>query len=426
MLKYLIEVTRNTLPLAILFPVFYAVALRIWGSGNPPQPDRADKMKRWIRRGVFCGVAAALVLAVLRLTTRWVTREYYDLWVLLPTLGAEALLLLDLAAVGLLPRSRIARILSLGLAFCLSALWFAYSIPNLFLFPFEFSAASDTTLNTDFMYKGIGYLLALGLIVLTAVMAGEVFRGLPRGWSLFLMVLSILGIGSRQMLSILQILLGRNLIPRPSWLMAIVMPLLDKENVFLYFPMAFVAFGAFLLVLYSKRAPIEGDNPAKVRKIKAHLKSQVRYSAVLSCGLLLALLSVTVGEALNNRTIELSPPLPMPVTDGRILIPLEQVDDRRLHRFVHKAPDGIDVRYIVIRKSDVAYGVGLDACDICGPSGYYDRGGQVICILCDVVMNISTIGFSGGCNPVPLKYSIERGFLVIEAADLEVESRRFR
>jgi uncharacterized membrane protein len=41
-------------------------------------------------------------------------------------------------------------------------------------------------------------------------------------------------------------------------------------------------------------------------------------------------------------------------------------------------------------------------------------------------MNIATIGFPGGCNPVPLKYGTSDGGLVIAAKDLENERRRFR
>ena len=84
------------------------------------------------------------------------------------------------------------------------------------------------------------------------------------------------------------------------------------------------------------------------------------------------------------------------------------------------------VRFIIIRKGETAYGVGLDACDICGPSGYYQRKDQVICKLCDVVMNKSTIGFPGGCNPVPLKFSVGEGNLYIKAADLDAEEKRFQ
>lgn len=38
--------------------------------------------------------------------------------------------------------------------------------------------------------------------------------------------------------------------------------------------------------------------------------------------------------------------------------------------------------------------------------GYYERNDDVVCKRCDVVMNKSTIGFKGGCNPVPFEYEI--------------------
>jgi uncharacterized membrane protein len=84
------------------------------------------------------------------------------------------------------------------------------------------------------------------------------------------------------------------------------------------------------------------------------------------------------------------------------------------------------VRFIVILKKAASYGVGLDACDICGPTGYYERDDEVICKLCDVVMNKATIGFKGGCNPVPLAYTLVDGRLVIRTEDLEREKGRFK
>jgi uncharacterized membrane protein len=101
------------------------------------------------------------------------------------------------------------------------------------------------------------------------------------------------------------------------------------------------------------------------------------------------------------------------------------VNDGHLHRFAYDTPSGVETRFIVIKKSETSYGVGLDACDICGATGYYERKGDVICKLCDVVMNTSTIGFSGGCNPVPLEYVVREGNMVVNTEDLEKEESRF-
>jgi uncharacterized membrane protein len=84
------------------------------------------------------------------------------------------------------------------------------------------------------------------------------------------------------------------------------------------------------------------------------------------------------------------------------------------------------VRFIVIKKNETSFGVGLDACDICGPTGYYERKDEVICMLCDVVMNKNTIGFKGGCNPVPLAFTIREGSLVVRCEDLDNERGRFK
>lgn len=84
------------------------------------------------------------------------------------------------------------------------------------------------------------------------------------------------------------------------------------------------------------------------------------------------------------------------------------------------------MRFIVIQKGGSAYGVGLDACEICGPTGYIEKDGQVICRLCDVMMNKATIGMRGGCNPVPLKYTVENGQLYVMQNELEQERKRFQ
>jgi uncharacterized membrane protein len=147
---------------------------------------------------------------------------------------------------------------------------------------------------------------------------------------------------------------------------------------------------------------------------------------VIAAGYVIAVLCLTVIKKYNEQGVVLSPAEPMSVAGDEIVIPIEKIEDGRLHRYNYLAGDDIEMRFIVIKKNAVAYGVGLDACDICGPTGYYERKSQVICRLCDVVMNISTIGFKGGCNPVPLAYTLRSGSMVIKTEDLEKERNRFK
>jgi uncharacterized membrane protein len=186
------------------------------------------------------------------------------------------------------------------------------------------------------------------------------------------------------------------------------------------------SFLAASLILQLQRESAPRGNPAVRRKYKAERRNLYRYSACVFFCLLIFTFTLTEIRAYANREVEISPPAETSAVDGKILLPIETINDGNLHRFQYKSPNGAIVRFIVIKKSETAYGVGLDACDICGPSGYYQRKGQVICKLCDVVMNISTIGFPGGCNPVPLRFGISQGHMVILTTDLEAEQPRFR
>ena len=415
MLPYLIKVTNNSLSTVLAISLLLAALYR----GEPAQK------KTYLVWGAVMGTVAALIYAVLKRTTGFAVREYYDLGVLLPSIAASIGLLLTLWRIF---TGKAYRFVLHFFILCAVAGWTAYALPDLLLYPFEFAVGMDTIFNTDFMYKVIGYFLALLVLFLVgmAYFSTASSEKLSPRLILTVLALKILVIGSFNVMTVAQILLGRNMIPRYRWLMKPLMWLLPRVDGFMYATMALALALCVVLFVRVKFAVLEGENPAQRRKVRAGAKRQLRWSVTVMAGLLFSLLTVTVGQSYANRTVELSPPLELPSAEGRIVIPLENVNDGSLYRFVYKASDGTGVRYIVIRKSETGYGVGLDACDVCGASGYYQRKDQVVCILCDVVMNISTIGFPGGCNPVPLKHSIKDGGIVIETSVLEAEKRRFK
>lgn len=113
------------------------------------------------------------------------------------------------------------------------------------------------------------------------------------------------------------------------------------------------------------------------------------------------------------------------LVDGVATIPFSQVEDGHLHRFAYTAADGTEMRFIIILKNGGAYGVGLDACETCGDAGYYEQDGKIICKRCDVAINLATIGFKGGCNPIPFPYQVDDG-AIIHAADLDALSAHFQ
>lgn len=91
---------------------------------------------------------------------------------------------------------------------------------------------------------------------------------------------------------------------------------------------------------------------------------------------------------------ELSPIEASVVNGDRVEVDLQLVSDGHLHRFAY---DASGTGGAVHRHPEEPDGVRhRAACEICGPSGYFERDGKVVCRECDVIMNTSTIGFPGG------------------------------
>ncbi|MBR2664204.1 MAG: DUF2318 domain-containing protein, partial [Clostridia bacterium] len=113
--------------------------------------------------------------------------------------------------------------------------------------------------------------------------------------------------------------------------------------------------------------------------------------------------------------------------NAEIYISTDQVNDGNLHRFEYVTDNKVEVRWIIVKKpGGGSFGVGLDACDVCGTAGYYQRGDQVVCKRCDVVMNINTIGFKGGCNPIPLAFRIDGGYIIFKMSDIIASEKEFK
>ncbi len=175
-------------------------------------------------------------------------------------------------------------------------------------------------------------------------------------------------------------------------------------------------------VLPRRRAQAE-EQPIEHRKAVAHYQNSRRVLLMT-----VTLVVIVAGAQLYWDKIASQPPRlseALPVTlnaDGQVHIPLEQVKDGKLHRFVWVADDGKAVRFFVINRypDKLRLGVVFDACLLCGDQGYVMEGNQVICVACDVRIFIPSIGKPGGCNPVPIEeWDMTATDLVISKKSLE-------
>jgi uncharacterized membrane protein len=414
MLKYFIQVVRNALPGAIPVSLLFAV---LYGTSG-------ETRKRAMVWGGIAGTGAALILSVLRSLTRLVNREYVNTAVLSLAIPAGILCIL------LLPGGRKKEPLSEKIldwtGAVLTALLLFYTLPTVFLYTREFAAPGESVFSTDFLFKLTGYAAGFLLVILSALALFHAGKNLPSRPVEILLSVNLAVTMISQASVIVQFLLARRIIRAPRWLFRIIVQIINNNTIFLYILMGTSVFLPVFLFIRSLRFTESWRNPAEHRKLRAVKRRFRRWSLAAVSGYIAALLTLTAVKAYSEREVTLSPAEPMTIQGDEIILPGEKIGDWHLHRYNYTASENIEMRFIVIRKNEAAYGVGLDACDICGPTGYYERRDGVVCRLCDVVMNTSTIGFKGGCNPVPLAYTMRGGNMIIRIADLEAERGRFK
>ncbi len=229
----------------------------------------------------------------------------------------------------------------------------------------------------------------------------------------------------QQLVYIIQILMARHILPTRQ-LLVIMGPIIDHQRwvVFVVFLVLFTV----PLALFSQKCPVRHveQNPAQYRKVVAKDMHKKRWGKASVGILVVMILFSTFGYTYATKEEELIPAIAVTAENNKVSLEIEKVDDGHLHRFSYRTKNGTSIRFIIVRKGGSAYGVGLDCCEICGPTGYIERDDQVVCKLCDVVMNKQTIGMPGGCNPIPLSYGVADGKLHIEQEDLEAAEKYFR
>lgn len=376
---------------------------------------QAEKGK-WLLRGV---------LVALLLASAWV----YGPWPREIRKNAEGYLLLasSLAQMGLLVWIWLRRASSgAGVMIMTTAALLPKAI-ELTAVPTRIYIQTPGFLNTELIEKvsgGVLGLLVVFFLGLTLVNAGERAgrKGLLAGSTLILGAAALW-----QVIGVLKTMFQAGLLPITDLALEIMVPLLNKQMWF--FSVGLGGAAAVILIAGFSRSILTGAeaaNPAQKRKQRARIRGEIRWVQAAAVVLVVMVSLLAFGSSASGKKVTLSPPTPVSPAGDSILIPVEKVNDGQLHRFGYQASDGKKVRFIVIRKGNGGFGIGLDACNICGPTGYYQRGKDVVCINCDVVMNIATIGFKGGCNPIPLQYTLQDGQIVIPVEKLEEASPIFR
>ncbi len=431
MFKYLWMVTQDLFLAVTLTTLMHVLLSRLLG--------RNGRTIHGIALGA--GVLASIALAAVKFNTKLIISSHWNHYIYAVILTLTVLILLLTVLFGCKENAtaKAGSMLLCVAGSLLSATLIFYSLPGVLLYPFSFNTMGQGYFSSYYLVRMAGWLGALVLLfVYSRLLSRCALYIKPYGLVPFAL--------NAGLLSFAVYCFGRFFVPwvnRAKWL---GWPVKYTDAAYGWigdwmmftanYAMLFIWIMAGIAVLLAALLFRQGtviqepyDNPAQLRKLKARNRHWRRVAVgVLICVALCAVI-MTVVKTNDTKQVELSAPEAYTVDQeaGVILVPMENVSDGHLHRFEYKTEKNINVRWIVVKKPNSAsFGVGLDACEVCGNAGYFERSGQIICKRCDVVMNINTIGFKGGCNPIPMPYEVKDGNLVFRLSDIIAGEKEFR
>lgn len=182
----------------------------------------------------------------------------------------------------------------------------------------------------------------------------------------------------------------------------------------------------FIFLYYSLFSPLpepECRIPAKKRKIKYSILIERRKKAIPVIFFIFLILFSWLYKS-GESASQIYVPKPKPVVEDKGLITIPITDptmdlmDGRIHKFSILYNEE-KIVFLIIKKRDGSIAVCLDACEICPPEdGYGQSAEDLICIYCNTPIPINTVGEHGGCNPIPLSFSIDENFIKIEIKEI--------
>lgn len=420
MLKYLVQLTGDLLAQSLIIGMLAAYITSVIG--------RRGRNVLLVGGGVT--LLASIAMSYAKNATKIITSNALDYWNLYTVLVFTAAFLIFLVFSIDKLRCKLKAvgdyIVSVSAALIIGTTVF-YTLPTVLAYPFNFDLAGETMMSTNFLYRIIGIILGLMIDIVIGVATYKLFRdvsvGRIKGFVIPVLVIQLLNYAGLAINILLTVFTKKRILkptdPIFKALFSINKVVVNYSSYFIFAILLVALLVAVLRFARNVKVHEEYRNPAEHRKIRARMRTIRRWAVTLFLFTIIAVINLTVIDAYNNRKPAEVPVEECIVLDDTVVVNLTDVADCNLHRFGYMTDNGVQVRFIIVQKpNSSSYGVGLDACDICGEAGYYQRGDQIVCRRCDVVMNVNTIGFKGGCNPKVVQYSIENGQVIIPIEEL--------
>ena len=420
--SHILKIFIKTMEDIIAFPLILSILSAYYRTIDP-------KKKRYVlTASIIIGLISSLISTYIRNIPNYINRANLDFYSLIPVLvSCVILLILIIFKKNLIPKSELGfeNTFSLIFGIYIASSFFAY-MPIFFQRIDSFVYYGESMVSTAVLFRVIGFILAILMLILSIAAIYNTGMKLKAAQLKNILLIALIIRMIPQLNSVLLRLYALGAIAKNPKLFAFMSGMDNYKQYCDFILMGVLIIAPLILWLQNIKIVETYSNKAELRKIVYNMKKRRQLAGFFIFIMIMNILSLSIIKTYANREVPLSAPEEYSIVNGHIEIDLDTVEDGRLHRYAYNTKDGKELRFIVIKKAQGSYGLGLDACEICGPSGYFERNDEVLCKLCDVVMNKGTIGFKGSCNPIPFEYKIHDGKIKIDVNTLEELSYVFK
>src|SRR5271163_1846378 len=280
---------------------------------------------------------------------------------------------------------------------------------------------SAVSLNSTELMSFLGTLLGVAAAILFGVMfvKGSVRINLQKFFRVTTAILFF--VAAQLVISGLHELSENGILPSSKREMALIGPIVRND---LFFFVTILALAALMILFEVKRrqpGPLP-ESPAERRKILSSARRDQLWMASVYASSFVFIFLVTAEFIYAKSVSALSPAAEITFVNGQASIPLASVSDGDLHRFVAHE-NGTDVRFLLYQRPDGKVATVFDACEICGPVGFYKGPNGLVCKNCAAPINSQSVGQPGGCNPVPIQASQTADAVIISESDIAAKSK---
>jgi len=109
------------------------------------------------------------------------------------------------------------------------------------------------------------------------------------------------------------------------------------------------------------------------------------------------------------------------VKAGQFVYNASDFADGKAKYYAYKTPEGLNIRYFLLKSSDGIIRAAFDSCDTCWAAGkgYRQEGDFMVCNNCGLRFSSVKINeVKGGCNPAPLSRTAAGDKIIVKVKDI--------